>query len=97
MTTSISLLAQQEAEAEDVRRQAFEIFVGSLRDFAGWSSWERVVSGLFAAYSGRAADDVVDLDIEQFAEGYGWPSTLRALAAAMDLDEQFKRQCGDRR
>lgn len=91
-------LGRQEHEAEQIRQQAWDVFVASMRDEANAWGWDTVVLTLADVYAGRFRDiDVRETEIAQFAAGYGWPDTLRAVAAAMQADEQFKRQAEARR
>jgi hypothetical protein len=89
--------AHREAEAEEIRRQAFAVLVGSLRDYAHGGCWCIVLQALSDAYPPAVPDLPVSQEIAQFAEGYGWPSTLRAIAQAMEADEALKRDADQRR
>ena len=106
-------LAEQERAAEEIRRTAFEVFVAAMRDYAAAWTWRNVIDGMDLAYRADAAvgpkieachhdGERVTLpifvcEIQHFAEGYGWPNTLRAIAQAMEADEQFKAEAEARR
>jgi hypothetical protein len=96
-----AMVAQMDAEmtAHGERQRAWDIFVASLRDYAHKFDYTAVLLELTDAHDGYWARGVVPLrdEIAQFAEGYGWPDTLRAIAAAMQADEQVRREAMDRR
>jgi hypothetical protein len=98
--------AHQEAEAEEIRRQAFAVFVSEIGDWAAEGRGFGFVLGeIEAGY--RAARAIPGHNpygpgrfayhAMLFAEGYGWPSTLRAIAQAMEADEALKRDADQRR
>lgn len=95
-------LAQQEHDAAEAKRQAWDVFVASLRDYGHEGGWDWIMRRLSYAFNGDYTSltgpcGTAERDIRQFAEGYGWPDTLRALAQAMQADEQMKREAMDRR
>lgn len=52
----------------------------------------------YAYVDGNANDlSPIQVEIKQFAEGYGWPATLRALAQGMEADETLKKELDGRR
>lgn len=85
----MTLLEERERELDETARQARAIFVASLRDFLSKYSLD------FGGLAGGC--DATDAEIRQFADLYGWPDTLRALAQAMQVDEQMKAECEARR
>lgn len=100
MTRFPTPLAQQEADAEATRQEQLDIFVASLRDYAHKYDWALLLACIPGAYEKRQAGWVVEgmrAEIDAFAEGYGWPSTLRAIAQAMEADDVAKRELESRR
>ena len=88
-------------EEEAIREQAFELLVSSLRDALARHGRHY----LFATLADAAAFDepwgadssVTEDQIKQFADTYGWPSAVRAIARALETDEQFKTELEARR
>jgi hypothetical protein len=85
-----------EVEAEAVRQEQWAIFVASLRDYAFHDGWAEVLTAVTEAFDGFIGT-AITMQIREFAEAYGWPDTLRALAQAWQADEQAKREVMDRR
>ena len=95
-------LAEQEAQAEEIRRQARAVFVAEIRDWLATVGCGDVLADLEAAYRARRNSTYYGpgrfaYHAMLFAAGYGWPDTLRAVAQAMESDEQAQRELMDRR
>jgi hypothetical protein len=100
---------REDIEAERIRQEAWDIFVASLRDqmaadsSRGWSDLPACPLLYYLARTYRWNDrerdglSVVQADMLSFAERYGWPDTLRAIAQAMQADLDLQREALDRR
>jgi hypothetical protein len=91
-----------EHEADQIRQDAFAGFVASMRDYAHGDGWEAVVAEVpeamkYLRVCYAAFETSIQKELMDFAEGYGWPDTLRAIASAMQADEQARREAMDRR
>jgi hypothetical protein len=93
-------LAEQEADAAATTQDARNIFVASLRDFLARYSVPMLLHDAAVAYAGVLDKDEYDVPqrhMRAFADGYGWPSTFRAIAQAIEADDVAKREAERRR
>jgi hypothetical protein len=92
VTPAMTPLAEQEAQAKEIRRQAFAVFVASMRDEAARLSWAVICDGIADSFTESGSREVQD-----FKDGWGWPDTLRAIADAMQADDTARREAFERR
>jgi hypothetical protein len=98
-------LVNPEHEAETIRQQAWDLFVAEVRDWAAAIKYGNVLEDLMHAYCALQMNpDYMPYGPGRFAyhamlfsREHGWPSTLRAIAQAMQADEQAKQEAMDRR
>ena len=86
LNDDIDLAPDPQREDERIREERWTAFVRRIRDYHsdGWQ-WQSIVGSAEGAMcDDRSWSPEIEREIGAFADEFGWPDTLRALARAMD-------------